>query len=78
MALSCGCEIVPGAPVRPETLQAHYKHTIECLLFWELLVNPGKSSEERYSPDSPNMKLSQARIDLLEALDQLYPEAKEL
>ena len=75
MALSCGCEIVGGAPVSLETLKAHYKHTLESLLFWELLVQPGKSAEEKYSIDSPNMNLSQARINLIQCLDKLYPDA---
>ncbi|KKL71571.1 hypothetical protein LCGC14_2093570 [marine sediment metagenome] len=75
MALGCGCEILAGAPVSLETLKAHYKHTLECLLFWELLVQPSKSPEERYSVDSPNMKLSEARIALIGCLDRLYPDA---
>lgn len=75
MALSCGCEIVGGAPVSVETLKAHYKHTMECLLFWELLNRRTKNPEVRYEIDSPNMKLSQARIDILEAIDELFPEA---
>lgn len=77
MALSCGCEISPGGPVSLETLKAHYKHTIECLLFWELLKQKNQNPEARYSIDSPNMKLSQARIDLIEAINELYPEARQ-
>lgn len=77
MALSCGCEIGPGMPMSSETLKAHYKHTIECLLFWELLQRKSQNPEARYSIDSPNMKLSQARIDLIEAIDALYPEASQ-
>lgn len=75
MSLSCGCEIRAGKPVTPETLKAHYKHTLECLVFWELLRSPSEDPEARYKVDSPNMKLSQARIDLISAIDELYPEA---
>ena len=75
MALSCGCEIRGGEPVTPETLKAHYKHTMECLLFWELIVDKSKSPEARYEIGSPNMKLSQARMDILAAIDELHPEA---
>ena len=75
MPLSCGCEVKPGAPVTPEVLKAHYKHTFECLLFWELLMSPSQTPEARYSVDGPNMKLSQARIDIIDAIDKLFPEA---
>ncbi len=68
MSLACGCEIRGGEPVTLEVIRAHYKHTFECLLFWELLHRPSQNSEARYSVDSPNMKLSQARMDLIEAL----------
>ena len=71
MALSCGCEIKAGVPVSPETLKAHYKHTFEALLFWELIFRKGQDL-----PDE-RLKLSQARIDLIDAIDKLFPEAKE-
>lgn len=69
MALSCGCEMKPGMPFTLEALQAHYKHTIEALMYWELMHRQGVIQDERH------LKLSQARIDLLEAIDALYPEA---
>lgn len=69
MSLCCGCEIRGGAPVSPETLRAHYKHTFEVLLFWEILHRRG------LTPNEGKLKLSQARIDLIEAIDELYPEA---
>ena len=70
MALSCGCEIKPGIPITAGTLQAHYKHTIEAILFWELMHRQGDTPL-----NDARLKLSQARIDLVEAIDELYPEA---
>lgn len=70
MPLSCGCEIRGGMPVSPEMLKAHYKHTFEILLFWELINRSGRDPET-------SMKLSQARIDLINAIDELYPGANQ-
>ena len=72
MAFSCGCEIKGGMAVTKAMIQAHYKHTFEALLFWEIMVRPG---EDRVS--EARLKLSQARIDLLEAIDELYPETSD-
>lgn len=69
MALACGCEIRGGGPVSPETIKKHYKHTMEAIFFWELLRRPDTPQGE------DRMKLSQARMDLLDAIDKLYPEA---
>lgn len=77
MSLSCGCELRGGMEVSLEMLKEHYKHTFEALMFWELLMKPSLSPEERYKIDGPNMKLSQARIDILEAIDKLYPDASK-
>ena len=71
MALSCGCEIVGGQPVSPKTIKEHYKHTFEVLLFWELLCRPG------VMPNEGKLKLSQARIEFINAIDELYPEASD-
>ena len=70
MSLACGCEIKPGVPLTQEEVQTHYKHTFEALLFWELMRRQGTIQDERH------LKLSQARIDLIDAIDELYPEAK--
>jgi len=70
MPLSCGCEFRGGMPVNTELLKAHYKHTMEAILFWELIMKPGRDP-------MATVKLSQARIDLLKAIDELYPEASE-
>lgn len=71
MALCCGCEMTPSEPVSLETIKAHYKHTFEVLLFWELMYRRGST------PNENKLKLSQARIDLIEAIDALYPEASQ-
>ncbi len=76
MSLSCGCEFRGGMSVSPEMLKEHYKHTFEALLFWEMLMKPS-GNEERYNVGSPNMRLSQARIDIISAIDELYPEASK-
>lgn len=68
--LACGCEFRGGMAVTPAMVKAHYKHTFEALLFWELMH---RSSEDPVN--EARVKLSQARIDLLEAIDKLYPEA---
>lgn len=71
MALACGCEIIGGGPVSQEVVKKHYKHTLEAILFWELLRRPGTPQGDDH------MKLSQARCDLFDALDKLYPEASQ-
>lgn len=70
MALACGCEIKGGMALTREEIQAHYKHTFETLLFWELMRRKDVPQDERH------IKLSQARIDLIDAIEELYPEAK--
>ncbi|MBA7559921.1 hypothetical protein ES708_01539 [subsurface metagenome] len=69
MALACGCSFRPGEPLDLDQLKAHYKHTMEAIVIWELLRRPGQPQGDDH------IKLSQARIDLLEAIDKLYPEA---
>lgn len=71
MALACGCELRGGMGVSDETAQAHLKHTMEALLFWELLRRPGDDPT-----NEARLKLSQARIAVIEAIEELYPEAK--
>lgn len=71
MALACGCEIRGGAPVTNEMAQAHLKHTLDALFFWEILRKRGvdPASEAR-------QKLVSSRIAVIEAIEELYPEAK--
>ena len=71
MALSCGCDMKPGVPLTLEKIQAHYKHTFEALMFWEIMRRQGVPQDGRH------LKLSQARIDCLKAIEELYPEALE-
>ena len=70
MSLSCGCQFRGGMPVGTELLKVHLKHTIEVILFWELIMRPGRDP-------MATAKLSQARIDLINAIEELYPEVKE-
>lgn len=71
MALCCGCQLRGGAPVSPETLQKHWNHTIEVVLFWELLRRPEGSL------DGNELKLTQARLDLFKAIEERFPEASK-
>lgn len=72
MTLACGCEFKGGMQVTPEMLKEHYKHTFECLLFWEMINRPG------LNPLGENkLKLAQSRIDLLDAIDKIFPEASD-
>lgn len=72
MSFSCGCHVVPGSDVTPEMLKKHLVHTTESMLFWELLGR-------RNGPSARlgKLKLSQARLDYMEAVTELYPEASE-
>ncbi|MBA7648709.1 hypothetical protein ES703_56497 [subsurface metagenome] len=71
MALSCGCELKAGAPIDYVTLRAHYRHTLEALVFWELIFRKDQDLSEG------RMKLSQARFDLFRVIDELFPEASK-
>lgn len=71
MPLYCGCNFQGGAPVSQKTLKEHYKHTLQAVLFWELLIDRGKPQGEA------NLRLSEARIELVNAIDALYPSASE-
>lgn len=74
MPLSCGCEMRAGSPVSPETIKAHYKHTFESVLFWELILRRGPSGDPKRQDKT---KLSEARINLLNAIEELYPEVEQ-
>jgi len=75
MSLPCGCEMVPGAPVSFEIVKAHYKHTLQVLLFWELIRRSDRRDVEDRATADMKLKLSQARIALIECIEKLYPEA---
>lgn len=69
MPLSCGCEMRGGMPITPGILEAHYKHTFEALLFWELIMRPGADEELGFL-------LTKARINYIKALEAKFPEIK--
>ena len=71
MPLACGCDIRGGMAVSNEMVQAHLKHTMEVLFVWEIMHRPGDDPAS-----DARLKLSQARIDIIEAIEELYPEAK--
>lgn len=70
--LSCGCEIRAGEPLSALVVKAHYKHTFEALLFWEIIHRKGQPQSDEH------LKLSEARIDLLNSIGTLFPEVKEI
>jgi hypothetical protein len=53
-------------------LKKHLVHTTEALLFWELL-----GRRNGHADRLGKLKLSQARLDYMEAVTELYPEASE-
>lgn len=73
MAIACGCELKGGMPLSNEMAQAHLKHTIGALLYWELMRRPG---EDEASWASSKQKLMDTRIALIDTIVDLYPEAK--
>lgn len=72
MSFNCGCQVLPVSSVTPEVLKKHLVHTTEALLFWELL-----GRRNGHSDRLGKLKLSQARLDYIEAVTELYPEATE-
>lgn len=34
----CGCGLLAGGPILVADLERHQEHTMECLLYWELIV----------------------------------------
>lgn len=71
--LSCGCEITPGAPLSAEQLKAHYKHTFESLVLWDLILRRPRQE----FPLDQEVRLSTARIEMLAAIEERFPEVKE-
>ena len=62
--LVCGCRMTGGMPVSEEMLQEHYQHTLQCMLYWELVM--GADADKK-------LKLSMARIAYFDALQDLHP-----
>lgn len=79
MALSCGCEFFPGQPVSIETLKNHYRHTLEALVFWELLFRKPNTLDKKPEPANlaKELRLSEARIQFIEAIEERFPELAE-
>jgi len=71
MSFSCGCNILPGSSVTPEVLKEHLLHTMEALLFWEL-IGRRNSPADRIG----KAKISRLRADYIETLMAVYPEAE--
>jgi len=72
MGFSCGCHVIPPGDVTQEMLKKHLVHTVESMLFWELLGRRNGQSDRL-----GKLKLSQARLSYIEAVTELYPEATE-
>jgi hypothetical protein len=70
MSFTCGCHVIPGEDVTPEMLKAHLVHTMEAMLFWELLIQRNGRSHRL-----GKLRLSQARQRYIEAVTELYPES---
>jgi len=79
VALSCGCEVAPGQPVSKQTLKKHYRHTVEAILFWELLHRKKNIVDKKPEPGplAKGLELSEARMQLLDAIRELFPETQE-
>ena len=73
MALSCGCEMRGGMAVPQEMVKEHYKHTLEVMVFWEMMRRESPPEDEFDN----QIRLSQARIEYFEALEIKFPELKE-
>ena len=67
MTLSCGCEMKAGVAITPRLLREHYKHTLKGMFIWELIMHTSQPLDKT--------RLSQARIEYVRALDELFPDA---
>jgi hypothetical protein len=54
--LACGCELKAGQPVTIEQLEKHWDHTIDVLVFWELLLGANRPD------DDLKAKVAEARL----------------
>jgi len=71
MSFSCGCHVLPGSDVTPEMLKKHLVHTMEAMLFWELLGRRNPQENSRLK----QFQLSEARMHFINTVTELYPEA---
>ena len=70
MAMSCGCAIVGGMPVTTDWLKEHYKHTLEALIVWEIIIDPNSELSNFYAD-----RIGELRLRYMEALDKHFPMA---
>jgi len=70
MAFSCGCQLKAGEPISYEMIKEHYKHTMEALLFWELVFRKEKDFLDQ------RLKLSNVRMKLLNIIEEMFPEVE--
>ena len=61
--MSCGCGLQAGSPVLIEDMERHWGHTMECLLYWELIVGSGSDPALRE-------KVAAARLAIGEFVEQ--------
>jgi hypothetical protein len=72
-AAYCGCRFAPGSPWPMEQVHAHYDHTFQALLLWELLVRKGEGQDVDRS-----MTMGTARNQLLDGLKTAFPELRDV
>ncbi len=70
MNFICGCEVNRGEPIAYEVIKKHYEHTMQVIFFWELIFREGEDLTDQRG------KLSKLRIDLLNAIEEMFPEVK--
>lgn len=61
--LDCGCTL--GPVMSPEQAKAHFGHTFQAIIVWDILMSP----EGREADD----KLMMARLAYIEALENAFP-----
>jgi len=65
--LSCGCEVQAGKEQTLEDRKKHAQHTVEALLYWELLIVPGGARHDA------KVQITKARLEIQKAFDVLAP-----
>lgn len=59
----CGCTVAPGMTLTVDDLERHYQHTMECLLYWEIILGTASDPTVRE-------KASEARIAIGEFVER--------
>lgn len=65
--LDCGCDLQPGKPIQLADLKAHWRHTFNTMVIWDLMMD---QNGQRSTVD-----LMQARLKYFEELEKTFPEA---